>query len=187
MARYFPRHTQEWKQLETPAFQRLTRSLVEMAILTGVALRLFYAIANARAASAGWIYLGTIFAIGMIILLGAATLHLGNYTLRHWAWRAPAFVAIEALAECLTMAILIAVGREPLGTGQATWGDWPGLAFNAIFLRTISVTVFALVLGGTVKLVRNLFARSGAPVIDDTPVSTESIPYKGRDATRHAS
>jgi len=146
-----------------------------MAILTGVALRLFYAIANSRAGSAGWVYLGSVFAVGMIILLGAATLHLGNYTLRHWAWRAPAFGAIEALAECLTITILIAFGREPLGTGQATWADWPGLAFDAIVWRTISVSAFALVLGGAVKLVRNLLARSGAPVIDDTPVSSEII------------
>ncbi|MGQ0643752.1 MAG: hypothetical protein ACT4P6_23635 [Gemmatimonadaceae bacterium] len=174
MARYFPRHTQEWKHVETPAIQRLTRSLVEMAILTGVALRLFYAIANARP-SAGWIYLGAVFAVAMIILLGAATLHLGNYTLRHWAWRAPAFGAIEGLAECLTIAALIAVGREPLGTGHATWGDWPGLAFDALFWRTVTVSVFALVLGGAVKLVRNLFARTGTPVTDDTPVSTETV------------
>ncbi len=175
MARYFPRHTQEWKHEESPAFQRLTRSLVEMAILTGVALRLFQAIAYSRAGSAGWIYLGSIFAIGMIILLGAATLHLGNYTLRNWAWRAPAFGAIEALAESLTIAALIAIGREPLGTGRATWGDWPGLAFDAIFYRTIVVTVFALVLGGAVKLVRSFLTRSGTPITDDTPVSTETI------------
>lgn len=175
MARYFPRHTQEWKREESPAFQRLTRSLVEMAILTGVAMRLFHAIANARAASAGWVYLGTVFAIGMIILLGAATLHLGNYTLRNWAWRAPAFGAIVALAECLTIAALIAIGREPLGTGRATWGDWPGLAFNAIFWRTIVVTVYALVLGGAVKLVRGLLAKTGTPITDDTPVSSETI------------
>jgi hypothetical protein len=145
-----------------------------MAILTGVTLRLFHAIANARV-SAGWIYLGAVFALGTIILLGAATLHLGNYTLRHWAWRAPAFGAIEALAECLTIAVLIAVGREPLGTGHATWADWPGLAFNALFWRTITVSTFALVLGGAVKLVRHLFARSGTPVTDDTPVSSETV------------
>ncbi|HJU73566.1 MAG TPA: hypothetical protein VJ717_07455 [Gemmatimonadaceae bacterium] len=175
MARYFPRHTQEWKREETHAFQRLTRSLVEMAILTGVALRLFHAIANARAASAGWVYLGSVFAISMIILLGAATLHLGNFTLRHWAWRAPAFGAIEALAECLTVAVLIFFGREPLGTGRATWGDWPVIAFGALFWRTITVTVFALILGAAVKLVRNILTRSGTPVTDDTPVSTEVV------------
>lgn len=175
MARYFPRHTQEWKHEESPAFQRLTRSLVEMAILTGVALRLFHAIANARAGSAGWVYLGSVFAISMILLLGAATLHLGNYTLRNWAWRAPAFGAIEALAECLTIAALIAIGREPLGIGRATWADWPGLAFTAIFWRTIVVTVYAVVLGGAVKLVRSVLARSGTPVTEDTPASSEII------------
>ncbi|HEV8362806.1 MAG TPA: hypothetical protein VGQ52_04750 [Gemmatimonadaceae bacterium] len=175
MARYFPRHTQEWKHEESPAFQRLTRSLVEMALLTGVALRLFHAIAHARAGSAGWIYLGSIFAIGMIILLGAATLHLGNYTLRNWAWRAPAFGAIEALAECLTIAALIAIGREPLGTGRANWGDWPGLAFDAIFYRTIVVSVYALILGGAVKLVRSFLTRTGTPITDDTPASSEIV------------
>jgi hypothetical protein len=175
MARYFPRHTQEWKHEESPAFQRLTRSLVEMAVLTGVALRLFHAIAHARTGSAGWIYLGAVFAIGMIILLGAATLHLGNFTLRNWAWRAPAFGAIEGLAESLTIAVLIAIGREPMGTGRATWADWPSLAFNAIFWNTVAVTVFALVLGGAVKLVRSFLTRTGTPITDDTPVSTETI------------
>ncbi len=175
MARYFPRHTQEWKHEESPAFQRLTRSLIEMALLTGVALRLFDAIAKTRGVSAGWVYHGSVFAIGMIILLGAATLHLGNYTLRNWAWRAPAFGAIAALAECLTIAILIAIGREPLGTGRATWSDWPSLAFNAIFLHTIVVTAYALVLGGAVKLVRSVLTRSGTPVTEDTPVSTETV------------
>jgi len=175
MARYFPRHTQEWKREESPAFQRLTRSLVEMALLTGVALRLFHAIAHARTGSAGWIYLGSIFAIGMIILLGAATLHLGNYTLRNWAWRAPAFGAIEALAECLTIAVLIAIGREPLGTGRANWGDWPGLAFDAIFYRTVVVSVYALILGAAVKLVRSFLTRTGTPITDDTPASSEII------------
>lgn len=175
MARYFPRHTQEWKHEESPAFQRLTRSLVEIAILTGVALRLFHAIAHVRAESAGWIYLGSIFALETIILLGAATLHLGNYTLRNWAWRAPAFGAIEGLAECLTIAGLIAIGREPLGTARATWADWPGLAFNAIFWGTIAVSVFAVVLGGAVKLVRSFLTRTGTPITDDTPVSTETI------------
>jgi hypothetical protein len=175
MARYFPRHTQEWKHVEISAIQRLTRSLVEMALLTGVALRLFYAVANARTGSAGWLYVGSVFAIGMILLLGAATLHLGNYTLRHWAWRAPAFGAIEGLAECLTMTVLILFGREPLGIDRATWADWPELAFNALFWRTITVSIFALVLGGAVKLVRNFLVRSGTPVTDDTPVSSETI------------
>lgn len=175
MARYFPRHTQEWRHEEAHAFQRLSRSLVEMAILTGVALRLFHAIATARAAQAGWVYLGTVFAISTVILFGAATLHLGNYTLRNWAWRAPAFGAIEALAECLTIAALISIGREPLGTGRAAWGDWPGLAFNALFWRTIAVSAFALILGGAVKLVRHFLARTGTPVTDDTPVSSEVI------------
>jgi hypothetical protein len=175
MARYFPRHTHEWKREESPAFQRLTRSVVEMALLTGVALRLLHAIAHARMGSAGWIYLGVTFAVGMIILLGAATLHLGNFTLRNWAWRAPAFGAIEGLAECLTVAALIAIGREPMGTGRATWGDWPSLAFNAIFWNTIVVSVFALILGGAVKLVRSFLTRTGTPITDDTPASTETI------------
>ena len=175
MARYFPRHTQEWKHEESPAFQRLTRSLVEMALLTGVALRLFHAIAHARTESAGWIYWGSIFAIGMLVLLGSATLHLGNYTLRNWVWRAPAFGAIEGLAESLTIAALIAIGREPVGTGHAMWGDWLGLAFNAVFYNTIVVTVYALVLGGAVKLVRSFLTRTGTPITDDTPASTETI------------
>jgi hypothetical protein len=175
MARYFPRHTLEWKHEEASAFQRLTRSLVEMALLTGVALRLFHAITNARAGSAGWVYLGIVFAVSVIILLGAATLHLGNFTLRNWLWRAPAFGAIEAVAESLTMAALIAVNREPLGSGFATWGDFPGLAINALIWRTLAVGVFALVLGAAVKIVRGVLARSGTPVTDDTPVSTETI------------
>ncbi|MGQ0538476.1 MAG: hypothetical protein ACT4R6_05985, partial [Gemmatimonadaceae bacterium] len=112
--------------------------------------------------------------LSMILLLGAATLHLGNYTLRQWVWRAPAFGAIEALAEILTSAVLVALGREPIGTGRATWGDWFTVAGGLLVWRTVAVSTFALILGGIVRLVRRWLEQSGTPVTEDTPAPSQS-------------
>jgi hypothetical protein len=153
MANYFPRHTVAWKIEEPRAFRRLTLSLVEMALLTGVALRLFRSLVLTHGANS-WLYLGGAFALGGIILFGMATAHLGNYTVRHWLWRAPVFGLVESAAELATAMILIAVGREPIGTGRAELSDWPRIAADLFLYRVVPVVIFAVVLAGIVQLVR---------------------------------
>src|SRR5690606_13306640 len=102
MPQFFPRHTTEWHLEEPAAFRKLSISLLEMALLAGVAVRLYRAILLGLAAPAGWLLLGVGFAVGAIFLLGMAAAHLGNFPLHRWLWRAPAFGALVGAAEALT-------------------------------------------------------------------------------------
>ncbi|HEX5831626.1 MAG TPA: hypothetical protein VFY16_11640 [Gemmatimonadaceae bacterium] len=156
---FFPRTTQEWHLEEPAAFRRLSLSLLEMGALTGVGLRLYRALVLGVAGDAGWLMFGALFALGAAFLLGMATLHLGNFPVRAWLWRAPAFALVAALLEGVTSLALIATGHEPLGTGRATYGDWPGLVLSVIIARLLLVGVFAALLAGVVQLVRRLLLR----------------------------
>jgi hypothetical protein len=160
MSNYFPRQTVVWKLQETPGFRRLTLSLVEMAVVTGVLLRVYRAFALANATGDNWLYLGGTIAIGVLFLCAMATLHLGNYPVRHWLWRAPAFVGIEVASEMLVSALLMVLHRERYGSARADLGDWPAMAIQTLFIRFAVVTSFALVLGAVVQVVRRfLLAR----------------------------
>jgi hypothetical protein len=94
------------------------------------------------------------FLLASAFVLLMATVHLSRFPLREWTWRAPAFGALESAFESIVSLGLILANREPLGTGAATLGDWPGIA-GTIFLRhVIVISAFALLLALTVKLVR---------------------------------
>jgi hypothetical protein len=121
-----------------------------------VVLRLFRALVLTQGPSGNLLYLGATFAIGAMLLFGMVTLHLGNYTLRTWTWRAPAFAAIEAAAEMATSALLLSLGLEPLGSTRAVPGDWLGMASTTLLWRAIAVVAFALVLSVIVQVVRYL-------------------------------
>ena len=160
MTNFFPRQTVVWKVQETPGFRRLTLSLVEMALVTGVLLRVYRAFVLANAPAGSWLYVGAAIAVGILFLCGMATLHLGNYPVRHWVWRAPAFAGLVAAAEMLVSALLILMHREPRGSGRAELADWPAMAANVVVMRFVVVASFALVLAGVVQLVRRwLLAR----------------------------
>jgi len=160
MTKYFPHHTVEWPKMEEPpAFRRFTRSLVEMAVVTGVLFRLYRALAMTAGPSSNWIFLGTAFAFGALFVFGMATLHLGNFPLRHWVWRAPLFGGVEVAAEGLTSLGLILARREPLGSQRADLHDWPEIIASALVWRVGGVIIFALVLAGVVQFVRYLLLR----------------------------
>jgi hypothetical protein len=158
MPRFFPHHPIDIKLEEPAAFRRLSFSLVEMALVTGVTLRLFRALVLTHG-STSWLYLGGTIALGLLLLIGMTTAHLANFTVRQWSWRAPAFGALEAAGEMATSALLIALGREPLGTGRASFSDWPGVAMETLVWRLAVVSVWALLLAGIVQLVRTIVAR----------------------------
>lgn len=160
MADYFPRKTIVWTQIEDPTWvRRITASVVAMALVTGVALRVLRAVALTHEAP-GIGYVVGMFALGAVAFLLAATAHLGNFTLRHWWWRAPAFAALEVTFEMLTSLALIALGVERVGTGRAAYSDWPAMAWNIIWLRIIVVCVFALILAGVVQIIRRIMLRA---------------------------
>ena len=153
MSGFFPVKTASFRLDETRAFRRLSFSVVEMAVVTAVVLRVYRALALAVAGSNVFL-LSLGFALGFVVLFGMVTLHLGNFTVRRWIWRAPLFGLIEAAAESLTSLALIAIHREPLGSARATYADWPGIVGSIFSWRVSAIIVFALVLAAVVQMTR---------------------------------
>ena len=144
---------------EPAAFTRLARSLVDMALVTGVVARLYRAMVLSRSLNASGLYVAATLTIGALFLLAMATIHLSRYPLRDWIWRAPAFAALEGVSEMLVSAILIGLHRESLGTGAAHYHDWPGMALGTIGWRVITISLFSALLAGVVKWVRYALLR----------------------------
>ncbi len=144
----------ELRVREPPAFSKLARSIVEIALVTGILVRLFRAVVLTRADGGSGLYLATMFLLGGGFILLMATIHLSRFPLRQWTWRAPAFAALESVSEAIVSLALIAAHREPLGTGAATFGDWPGIAATILIRHAVVISLFALLLALTVKLVR---------------------------------
>lgn len=157
MPSFFPRHTTEFRLEEPAAFRQLSFSLVEMALVTGVVLRLVRVLALGHASSSWW-FVGGAYAVAIFVLVGMATAHLANYPIRQWSWRAPAFAVLETAAEAITSAALITVGRERLGTARATWHDWPAMVTATLAWRLVVIALWTLLLAAAVTLVRRVVA-----------------------------
>jgi len=143
----------EWDLEEPAAFARIARSPVELALITGVVIRLFRALVLTRGAVSSS-YLFAALVLGTLFLLGMATLHLGRFPVREWPWRAPLFAVFETAGEMAISLLLISLHREPLGTARAEFMDWQPMATAVLFWRLIGVCVWALLLGTTVQFVR---------------------------------
>ena len=154
MSAFFPRQTIVWKLEEPSALRRLTLSLVEMAVLTGIAARLIRSLALTNAPAGDLLALAAAYGVPIVVLCAMLTLHLGNYTLRQWLWRAPAFAGVEAAAETAVSLLLIALHREPFGSARAEMADWPSLAVRTAIASFVTVVVFAALLAGVVQLMR---------------------------------
>lgn len=152
MARFFPQHTVEWRVQEPAAFRRLSLSLVAMAVLAGTLSRLVRLVVMRSSDSSLLLAIGIV--VGVFILLGLTTAHLGNFPVRHWVWRAPLFGFLAGVAEALTSAALVALGLERFGTGSADWNHWLGSVGQLILVRLVLVSFFAAILAATVQLVR---------------------------------
>jgi hypothetical protein len=143
----------EWDLEEPAAFARIARSPVELALITGVVIRLFRAVVltHGQATSS---YLFAALVLGTLFLLGMATLHIGRFPVREWPWRAPVFAVFETAGEMIVSLVLISLHREPWGTARAEFMDWQPMATGVLFWRLIAVCVWALLLGTTVQFVR---------------------------------
>ena len=160
MTPFFPHNTVEFKIEEPTVFRVFSRSIAEMAIVTGVLFRLYRALAMTVGPTSSWVYFGATLALGVLFILGMATLHLGNFPLRRWLWRAPAFAAIEAAAESLTSLALILAHREPIGSERAHLRDWLEIVAQHVSLACAWAScVFALLLAGVVQFVRYMLLR----------------------------
>jgi hypothetical protein len=150
---FFPRKTVAWTAEEPPPLRRLSLSLVQMAVLAGILLRCYRALIYGPG-STSFFYLFSTVAVGAIFLFGMVTLHLANYTIRHWLWRAPAFAALASAAEMLTSLALITLNREWYGSAHATFDNWLSLSITILQRNLIAISLFALVLAGVVQVVR---------------------------------
>ncbi len=157
MPEFFPRRTIMWNLERTNPFRTLTLSAAELGILTGIVLRLVRALILPHTPeSTAWVY----YLFASLALCSTAAVHLSNYTVRHWVWRAPAFAASTVAGEALTSLVLIAVHREPFGTGRAAFIDWPQMAVNSLEVTAIIVCAFAALLAVVVQIVRYLLLLS---------------------------
>ena len=145
--------TSEWDLEEPAAFTRIARSPVELALITGVVMRLFRAVVLTHGDVTST-YLAAALVLGTLFLLGMATLHLGRFPLREWPWRAPLFAIFETTGEMVVSLVLIALHREPWGTARAEFIDWQAMATGVLFWRVLGVSVWALLLGLTVSFIR---------------------------------
>jgi hypothetical protein len=144
---------------EPAAFSKLARSLIDMALVTGIVARIYRALVLSRAETASGLYVAAILSIGAIFLLLMTSVHLSRYPLISWVWRAPAFAAAEGAAEMLVSLVLIALNREPLGTGGAEFHNWPSMLVGTIAWRVATISLFSLLLAGVVKWVRYMLLR----------------------------
>jgi hypothetical protein len=179
MPTFFPRQTIEIRFEEPKAFRKFSFSLVEMAIVTGVLLRV-YRLFVLTHGSNNWLYLGGAFAVGFALLLGMLTAHLANYPLHQYLWRAPVFALVEVAAEMATSALLIWIGREPNGSVRAHWDDWLGMGLNALVIRGGAIVLWALILGVAVHIVRR------AKIVDEEEDDAEELEARASQQTRPA-
>ncbi len=125
-----------------------------MALISAVVVRVLHLVASTHGSELDWhSFVGTFVAVP-VVLLTFATIHLSNYPLPQWLWRAPAFACIESVLEALASLGLIYAGRERWGTGRAEPGDWPAIAGQLFLSRIGMICLFALVLGGVAQFVR---------------------------------
>ena len=159
MKHYFPKHSVQWHFEEPTVMRKFSLSLGEMAVLTGIVLRLYRALVITHGSTSSWLWAGGTFALGLLVLCAMATVHLANFPLNRWVWRAPAFAAAEAAAESATALVLIWFGREPSGSTRAEWSDWLPMAGGTLWTRELTVCAWALFLAGVVWVVRRTILR----------------------------
>ena len=173
MPSFFPQTTIEWHVEEPPAFRRLSVSLPEMALITGVVIRLLRALSFTYW-RASWIFYALIVVVAVLILLGMTTAHLANFPVRAWAWRAPLFALVEVLGEMTTSLVLIALRREPEGTARADFHDWPSMSMRALLQSELLICLWALLLAAVIVFVRQsgLAANVDADPLDPGSAAT---------------
>lgn len=141
--------------IEEPTFVRkFSLNLFAMALLTGASLRLYRAAILQFGWSNSWLWIAGTFLGGVAILFLLATLHLGNYPVRAWLWRAPLFAILEAATEVGVSLALTMSGLERIGSLTATFEDWQGSAPKLAIVRIGGITLFALVLAFVSTMVR---------------------------------
>jgi hypothetical protein len=154
---FFPKDTVQWHIEEPTMFRRFSISMWEMALLTGVVLRLYRAVVLNYGATS-WVWLGALF-VGVLLFCAMATVHLANFPMRRWLWRAPLFALLEVSAESVTSLGLIWLGREPQGSTRAEFRDWFSMTMDTLVSRFMVVIAWGMFLAVVVMIVRKVVLR----------------------------
>ena len=149
--------------VEEPLWQRLMANVVMMALLTGGALRVYRAVVLQYGWSNGWLWVASTFLGQAAILFLLATLYLGNYHAKSWAWRAPLFAVLEIATEAVASYVLFRMGLETAGSLQATLDDWQRATLRMASFRMIGIPLFALVLALVSTVVRAILLPKPKP------------------------
>ncbi len=149
--------------VEEPLWQRLMANVVVMALLTGGALRVYRAVVLQYGWSNSWLWVAGTFLGQAAILFLLATLYLGNYHAKSWAWRAPLFAVLEIATEAVASYVLFRMGPETAGSLQATLDDWQRATLRMASFRMIGIPLFALVLALVSTVVRAILLPKPKP------------------------
>jgi hypothetical protein len=156
MAELFPHTTTSWRTDQPHALRRLTLSLPQMALLTGIVLRLWRSYSLTHGSPDSWAWVGGTFLAGVGFLFLMCAIHLANFTFRNWIWRAPTFAVMEASTEIVMSLVLTTLNLEPLGAEMAEFADWLPTAAGIFILRLAGVIIFSMVLGLVVWALRRM-------------------------------
>lgn len=156
MAEFFPRSTLAWRVEATAPLRRLTLSLPQMALVTGIVIRLWRSFVLTHGSAESWAWVGGTFLVGAAFLFLMCAIHLANYTLHHWLWRAPLFAVMESGAEIVMSLALTTVNLEPLGAEMAEFSDWLPTAIRIFIWRLTGIVLFTIMLGVVVSVLRRI-------------------------------
>ncbi len=156
MTDFFPRTSIAWRLEQPHLIRRMTLSLPWMALLTGVVMRLWRSFALTFGSPESWAWVGGTFLAGAAFLFLMCAVHLANFTLRNWTWRAPLFAVLEAGTEIGMSLVLTAASLEPLGADKAELSDWLPTGLRILFWRLLGVVIFTVVLAAVVSVLRRI-------------------------------
>ncbi len=134
-------------------WRTMSRSTLELAGITGVAVRLYRAAVLGADPALGWPMFIAALVAGIVLACAILTWHLSNFPFRRWPRRVALFIAIEVAAEFGVSSMLIALHREPIGSELATWADWWPLAGQTLLERGLVLGVYAALLAAAMWLV----------------------------------
>jgi hypothetical protein len=151
---FFPEFPFTGKRVDN-LFARIPRSLVPMAILTGILVHSYIWFVLARASvNFGLVGLLLAFSGRFVLLLALSTVYLANHPVRQWIWRVPAFTALECAVEAIFVTVLIQFRVERIGTEHAQRADWWGIVSQTWIYNVVAIVSFSLVLAVVVQTVR---------------------------------
>jgi hypothetical protein len=152
----FPRKTVAMTAEQETRLGSLVRAIGWYGVAVGVAARLYRWFVLAVLVPRGTQQVVLELGVGAALICALSAVHLANYTLKRWVWRAPALGAFIALGESATSLVLAFAHQERLGRGVATVADWPNTALKILETRVGLVSVFALVLAGVVAILQKV-------------------------------